>query len=100
MEAAQSMALRVWKSSADDRQRMRYAFKLCMAREPDQVELRRLMAALATQYANFAGSTAAAVYVSSADLEKIPEDLDLHKVAAWTMISRALLNLDETITRK
>ena len=100
MEAAQAMALRVWKSSADDRQRMRYAFKLCMAREPDQVELRRLMAALATQYANFAGSTAAAVYVASADLEKIPEDLDLHKVAAWTMISRALLNLDETITRK
>ena len=78
MEAAQAMALRVWKSSTVDRERMIYAFKLCTGRQPDEVELRRLMTALGTQYANFAGNTAAAVYVSSADLEKIPR--------TWTCI--------------
>jgi hypothetical protein len=34
------------------------------------------------------------------DLNKIPEDVDLHKVAPWTMIARVLLNLDETITKE
>jgi hypothetical protein len=30
---------------------------------------------------------------------RLPEDLNLHKTAAWMMVSRAILNLDETITK-
>ena len=28
------------------------------------------------------------------------EDVNLHKAAAWVMVSRAILNLDETITKE
>ncbi len=101
MEAAQGLALRVWKEGgSDDRSKLRFAFQLCTARQPDQLEEQELLAMLQKEYENFQGKTAMAVYVSAADLDNIPPDVDLHKVAAWTMVARVLLNLDETITRK
>ncbi len=101
MEAAQALALRVWKDGgADDRAKMIYAFRLCTARQPDVFELNQLLALLADQQAYFSGRTAAAVYVSSTDVNKLPEDIDLHKLAPWTMVARVLLNLDETMTKE
>jgi mono/diheme cytochrome c family protein len=101
MEAAQAFALRAWKEGgADERARMSYAFKLCVGRAPDAFELQRLLAFLQKQQGLFAGKTAAAVYVSAFDLNKLPEDIDLHQLAPWTMVARALLNLDETITKE
>ena len=101
MEAAQGLALRVWKEGgSDDRSKLRFAFQLCTARQPDALEEQELLAMLQKEYENFQGKTAMAVYVSAADLDNIPPDIDLHKVAAWTMVARVLLNLDETITRK
>ncbi|MEO6725665.1 MAG: PSD1 and planctomycete cytochrome C domain-containing protein [Blastocatellia bacterium] len=101
MEIAQGLALRVFKEGgANDAKKMVYAFRLCAGRKPDEFELKRLLALLADQQAYFDGRTAAAVYVSSADLSKLPEDVDLHKLAPWTMVARVLLNLDETITKE
>ncbi|MCI0338010.1 MAG: PSD1 and planctomycete cytochrome C domain-containing protein [Acidobacteria bacterium] len=101
IEAAQALALRVFKEGgADDRAKMIYAFRICTGRKPDEFELRQLLALLQDQQAYFNGRTATAVYVSSSDLNNLPEDVDLHKVASWTMVARVLLNLDETITRE
>lgn len=101
METAQAFALRVWQEGgADDRAKMIHAFRLCTARAPDDFELRRLLALLDQQRARFAGQTAAAVYVSAPDLNNLPPDVDLHKLAPWTMVARVLLNLDETITKQ
>jgi mono/diheme cytochrome c family protein len=100
MEAAQSLALRVWKEGgADERAKMIYGFRLCTGRRPDEYELNRLLALLRKQRERFAGDTAAAVYVSSPDLNNLPSGVDLHKLAPWTIVARVLLNLDETITR-
>jgi hypothetical protein len=101
MEAAQGLALRIWKEGrGDDRERMIYAFRLCLGRRPDKYELNQLMNLLEEQKHYFEGRTAAAVYVSSADLNNIPADLDLHKIAPWAMVARVLLNMDETITKE
>lgn len=101
MEAAQGLALRVWREGGkDDRAKLHHAFRLCTARKPDSMEEQELLTMLQKEYENFQGKTAMAVYVSAADLENLPPDVDLHKVAAWTMVARVLLNLDETITRK
>jgi mono/diheme cytochrome c family protein len=101
VEAAQALALRVFEDGgATDRARMIYAFRLCAGRKPDEFELQHLLALLRNEEVGFTGQTAAAVYVSSSDLNNLPENVDLHKVAAWTMVARVLLNLDETITRE
>jgi mono/diheme cytochrome c family protein len=101
VEAAQAMALRVWKNGGpDDRSRMIYAFRLCVSREPDQFETQKLLELLEDQKKHFDGNTAAAVQVAATDPNKIPEGVDLHKVAPWTIVARVLLNMDETITKE
>ena len=101
MEAAQGLALRVFKEGgADDRSKTVYGFRLCTGRAPDDFELKQLLTLLEDQRKYFKGDTAAAVYVSSPDPNKLPENLDLHQVAPWTMVARVLLNLDETVTKE
>jgi len=101
VEAAQSLALRVWKNGGvDDRSKMNYAFRLCVSREPDQFEMQKLIELLEDQKKYFEGRTAAAVYVTATDPNRMPEDVDLHKVAPWAIVARVLLNMDETITKE
>lgn len=101
VEAAQALALRIWKEGgADDRSKMIYGVRLCVSRKPDEFELQKLMELLEDQKKYFDGRTAAAVYVTAMDLNRIPEDVDLHKVAPWTVVARVLLNMDETITKE
>ncbi|HLH55089.1 MAG TPA: PSD1 and planctomycete cytochrome C domain-containing protein [Verrucomicrobiae bacterium] len=101
MEAAQAMALRVMKEAGpDDRARVRYAFRLCTGRQPDPEETDKLLKFWQEQYAHFENDTADAVRVSSMEITNMPPEVNLHKVAAWAMVSRTILNLDETITRE
>ncbi|MGE0887266.1 MAG: PSD1 and planctomycete cytochrome C domain-containing protein [Blastocatellales bacterium] len=101
VEFAQALALRIWKEGgASDEDKMIYGFRLCTGRKPTDSELRKLLKLLADQRPLFDGHTASAVYVSSSDLNNLPEDVDLHKIAPWTMVARVLLNLDETLTKE
>jgi hypothetical protein len=100
-EAAQAMALRVIKESGPDRRaRAAFAFELCTCRKPQAGELHRLLGFWDEQFRYFENHTAAAVKVAVPDLKEMPDDVNLHKVAAWAMVSRAILNLDETITKE
>jgi hypothetical protein len=101
VQAAQAMALRVMKEAGpDNRDRIRFAFRLCTGRLPDREEQDKLLAFWQEQYEHFENDTADAVKVSTADLANMPADVNLHKAAAWAMVSRTILNLDETITRE
>lgn len=101
VEAAQAMALRVIKEGGNDnRSRGIYAFELCTGRKPTAFEMNKLLNFWQEQYDYFENRTAAAVNVAAPDVKQMPEDVNLHKVAAWAMVSRAILNLDETITKE
>jgi hypothetical protein len=52
------------------------------------------------QYRYFEDRTAAALTVALSDPKNVPPEINLHKAAAWAMVSRALLNLDETLTKE
>ena len=101
VEAAQGLALRAFRDGGTtDRERMIFAFRVCTGRRPDVFELNELLSFLQLQQKTFTGNTSRAVYVSSPDIANLPDDVDLHKVAPWTMVARLLLNLDETITKE
>lgn len=101
MEMAQGLALHAFtEGGSSDRDKLQYAFRLCTGRKPDEFETQRLLALLDEQRKVFDGRTSSAVYVSAMDLTKLPENIDLHKLAPWTMVARVLLNLDETITKE
>jgi hypothetical protein len=101
VEAAQAMGLRVMKEGGENnRSRATYAFRLATGRAPTEKELKSLLAFWDEQFRYFEDRSAAALAVALADPKTIPPDLNIHKAAAWAMVSRAILNLDETITKE
>jgi len=101
VESAQAMALRILKEGGgDNHTRTAYAFELCTGRKPDPNELTQLMKFWQEQFDYFDNHSSAALKVAIPDLNQMPEDVNVHKAAAWAMVSRAILNLDETITKE
>jgi hypothetical protein len=93
--------LRVLKEGGgDNRSRAAYAFRLATGRAPTESEVASLLKFWEEQYEYFEDRTAAALSVALPDPKAVPPDVNVHKVAAWAMVSRAILNLDETITKE
>jgi hypothetical protein len=99
VEAAQNLALRALgeSPSAAETERLRYAFRLCFARDPSAIESGRLAQLLDRQRQTFAAAPADAEKVAPANR---PAGIAAVDAAAWTAVARVLLNLDEFITRE
>ena len=91
-EAAQAMAKRIVREGGTTpTARVTYGFLLATSRRPKGTEMDLLLSAFEKERRYFAEHlTEAKALAGSADPE----------LAAWTMLSRGLLNLDETITRQ
>ena len=100
-ECAQALALRITKDSGlDDRSRAMHAFRLCTGRLPEERELSALLQLLENEKRTFEQDTTQAIKVALQDPAKVPQGVNVHHAAAWTMVSRVLLNLDETLTKE
>ena len=98
VEIAQGLACRILQEAANyDDGRLRYGFQLCLSREPSAAEAERVLAFYEVQRSAFAADAQRAAAAAPPD---IPDGFDVTDVAAWTAVSRVLLNLDETITRE
>lgn len=96
-EMAQGLARRVVQAEPDDRTRLNRAFRLCLARAPDQEELGRLHELLEQQRGSLKENPKdVRALVGETPLKGVPA----WEQAAWTVVARVLLNLDETITRE
>ena len=99
VEAARALAARVLRSSPPDIEaKATYAFRLCLTRPPDTSELGELGDFYRNQLERFSSGSANPVAVTGVDKDKPPSDLN--ELAAWTAVSRVLLNLDEVVTRE
>jgi hypothetical protein len=97
VECAQALGRRVLaESPADDAARLRHAFRLCVAREPTPAELSRLTRLLADFRALCREKPEDAARLTGQ--EKASDDVV--EAAAWVALARALLNLDECVTRE
>ncbi|MGH7137248.1 MAG: PSD1 and planctomycete cytochrome C domain-containing protein [Pirellulales bacterium] len=99
VEAAFTLAERVMKESGgqalDDQ--LRYVFRLCLARDPDESELSVLRDLHGAQLsAARADAAAAKRFASQAGRAGVGP---LDELVAWYAVATALLNLDETITK-
>ncbi len=87
----------------NDDARLAFAFRICTARQPDAKELKALRSLLTDARAEFAASGKDAAAVAFADPKNpvpLPAGANTVDLAAWSAVSRALLNLDETITKE
>jgi Protein of unknown function (DUF1549)/Protein of unknown function (DUF1553)/Planctomycete cytochrome C len=102
VESAQALAARTLKEGGStDSERVAYAFRLCTARMPVTAEADVLLQLLAKEDRRLADG-----WLSSGDIAGIkpggpavlPLQVTPRQLAAWTVVARVLLNLDETIT--
>jgi hypothetical protein len=103
VEAAQALALRIWREGGPtDDGRIDFAYRLCVARPARAAEaaaVRRLLDENRTRLRNGelkAGEIAFSALTKPADL---PADASPADLAAWVVVARVLLNLDETLTK-
>jgi hypothetical protein len=104
VEAAQSLGLRIVREigsagneEATARARARQAFRLTVSRHPSDDELADVLALYQAQLAACrANEKAASAIVGK---EPVPPGVTTAEAAAWIGVARALINLDEFITR-
>lgn len=102
-EAARAMALRLLREGgASDEQRAEYAYRLCTSRMPTPAEREEVLALLRSRRQRLADGWLDIREVSTGDpakLPTLPANTTPQDAAAWTLVSRVLLNLDETISK-
>ena len=78
-------------------QKLSFAFRLCLSRDPDEAETKILASMLQRELAAFAKTPAVAEsMLKGHETGGLPKP----ELAAWTMVARVLMNTDETITRE
>jgi hypothetical protein len=98
IEIARALALRLLgESHGDDRARVRQAFRYCLARPPADREMKRLLEFVDQQRKAFVDEEPAATLLAG---DATPPGVPPAEVAAWTAVSRVVMNLDEFITRE
>ena len=98
VEFAQILAARILhEGNKSNTERVEQAFRWCLARKPSPSERQRLLDLLNQELTAFEKTPAEALALVSR--EKVAA-FDPKQLAAWTTVSRVLLNLDETITRE
>ncbi|HUE17024.1 MAG TPA: PSD1 and planctomycete cytochrome C domain-containing protein [Planctomycetaceae bacterium] len=97
VQCARGLARRVLAGGKSDDERLRCAFQICLGRSPHQPEADLLRGLLAEQSAELTADRQAAGQIAGNDR---PAGGDVVRQAAWTVVCRALLSLDEFLTRE
>ena len=97
LENARALGQRLVREAQDPAERIELAYRLCFARQPNPQEISSLLAYVKSQTTDFLASPDDAKSISAA---AEGSDEQLAENAAWTVLARVLLNLDEFITRE
>jgi hypothetical protein len=104
IETARALALKTLREGgASDEGRITYAFQRCVARKPNQRELTELNALLDKEKQRYGEGKLNAWDLLADDPAHhpaLPAGVTPADAAAWTLVSRVMLNLDETITKE
>ncbi len=100
VEAARVFAQRILKNGGSSRtEKLQWAFRKALARPPEKGEIEELSQLFEKQFKRYSEDDEAAKKLVQTGKAPVPDQLDRTKLAAWTSVSRAILNLHETITR-
>jgi mono/diheme cytochrome c family protein len=102
VEAAQGLARRIIndKSATSTGDRATLAFRLAISRTPTADEVSSITNFYNHQLDRFKDGSLKSEQVAVSEALPKPGHVDLNELAAWTTVSRALLNLDEAITKE
>lgn len=101
IEAARYLAQRVLTEGGSDLdQRIRYAFRIVVARAPSAAESAILAQVHSDLFQAYQNDLQGALDLLATGDAKRPDKLNQLDLAAWTGVANMLLNLDETITKE
>jgi len=104
LEAARALALQAIEEGGEtDFERLEHAFRRCVARKPKTPEAAELLALLDRAERRYAAEELdpwAMLQTTPAMRGRLPGGVSAAEAAAWTAVSRVILNLDETITKE
>ncbi len=108
IEAARGLASRVLAmrtavtqttSTIDSKRSIAQIFEICTNRSPDEVESQTLLELLEQSRRIYHSDPAAAKQLLALGMLPVHSQADQIELAAWTMVARAVLNLNEVYTR-
>jgi mono/diheme cytochrome c family protein len=101
VECARGLAARALREGGrTDAERVAFAFRCCVARPPTAEELDELLSLLRRQRARIDRGELSAAEIAGGAKAPLPAGASLGQLASYTLVSRVLLNLDETITKE
>jgi hypothetical protein len=104
LDCARALALRtVQEGGGKDPERLNFAFRACLTRPPTQREAATLLALLQKETHRFADGNLNPWDLAASNPTQppaLPGGTTAPQLAAWTVVARVLLNLDETITKE
>ena len=100
VEAARALAERIISQGGPEAaDRIRYLFRVVLAREPDATELKLIQHQLAEHLVRYQQNEADAKALISQGESKATASVPHVELAAYTLVASTILNLDETVTR-
>ena len=97
VEAAQALGKSAVAQNLADDQRIVFLFRRCLTRPPRDAETSRLLEFVQQQRVRLQRGELKAAEVAGAQTDSAPGNVA--DIALWTIVARAILNLDEMITR-
>ncbi|MEX2581363.1 MAG: PSD1 and planctomycete cytochrome C domain-containing protein [Verrucomicrobiales bacterium] len=100
VEAARVFAARLLEDGEESAPaRLDKAFRLALSRLPDDEERQALENLLAKTRGEYQSNASAAEELIRVGTAPVPENVDSVELASWTAVTRAILNLNETMAR-
>jgi mono/diheme cytochrome c family protein len=101
VQPAAALARRIITEGGDTNEsRATFAFRAVLARMPEPKELDRLISLHDQMLEKYQSDPKAAKELATSGLSAPPDEGDIPQLAAWTVVSNVLLNLDETLTKE
>jgi mono/diheme cytochrome c family protein len=104
LETARALALNALRNGGkSEDQRITYAFRRCVSRRPSEQETSELRGLLDKEKRRYSEPQRNPWDLAADDPAHpplLPKDVTPAEAAAWTVVARVLLNLDETITKE
>ena len=100
VEAAQALSRRIAAHEGSTDDRVTFGFRLATVRTPEDFERARLVKLFDIVRKRYADNTEAAKAIATMPLGPAPEGMNVVDLAAWTVVSNVLLNLDEMFMKR
>jgi hypothetical protein len=101
VEAAQALARRIAQEGGTTlEQRAAYGLQLCLCRPPTGEQVAELVELVRTEAMHFQQDNGGARDLAASPDGRLPDGVDMAELAAWTVASNVLLNLDGVLSKR